>query len=105
MSRGIKKEGAKSKTAGWGQTGGGKEEGSPIVRRERAVGTQEPTVVLYQDVGQDGQAALVSKRSFWFLRDIRNTLLGASGVGDGQGSLMCCSPWGCKELDTTERLN
>ena len=23
-------------------------------------------------------------------------------VGDGQGSLACCSPWGCKELDTTE---
>ena len=29
----------------------------------------------------------------------------APGVGDGQGSLACCSPWGCKELDTTERLN
>ena len=27
------------------------------------------------------------------------------GVGDGQGSLARCSPWGCKELDTTERLN
>ena len=27
------------------------------------------------------------------------------GVGDGQGSLMCCSPWGCKQLDTTELLN
>ena len=27
------------------------------------------------------------------------------GVGDGQGGLMCCSPWGHKELDTTERLN
>ena len=27
------------------------------------------------------------------------------GVGDGQGSLACCSPWGRKELDTTERLN
>ena len=26
-------------------------------------------------------------------------------VGDGQGSLSCCSPWGCKELDTTEQLN
>ena len=26
----------------------------------------------------------------------------ALGVGDGQGSLKCCSPWGCKELDTTE---
>ena len=28
-----------------------------------------------------------------------------SGVGDGQGSLACCSPWGHKGLDTTERLN
>ena len=26
----------------------------------------------------------------------------APGVGDGQGGLVCCSPWGCKELDTTE---
>ena len=24
--------------------------------------------------------------------------------GEGQGSLACCSLWGCKELDTTERL-
>ena len=29
----------------------------------------------------------------------------ALGVGDGQGGLVCCSPWGCKELDMTERLN
>ena len=29
----------------------------------------------------------------------------ALGVGDGQGSLACCSPWGCKESDTTEQLN
>ena len=27
------------------------------------------------------------------------------GVGDGQGALACCSSWGLKELDTTERLN
>ena len=27
------------------------------------------------------------------------------GVGDGQGSLVCCSSWGRKESDTTERLN
>ena len=27
------------------------------------------------------------------------------GVGDGQGGLVCCSLWGCKELDTTEQLN
>ena len=29
----------------------------------------------------------------------------APGVGDGQGSLACCSPWGHKDLDTTEQLN
>ena len=29
----------------------------------------------------------------------------ALGVGDGQGSLACCSHWGHKESDTTERLN
>ena len=29
----------------------------------------------------------------------------ALGVGDGQGSLLCCSSWGCKELDMTEWLN
>ena len=29
----------------------------------------------------------------------------APGVGDGQGSLAYCSPWGCKESDTTERLH
>ena len=28
----------------------------------------------------------------------------ALGVGDGQGSLECCSPWGHKELDVIERL-
>ena len=27
------------------------------------------------------------------------------GVGDGQGGLVCCSSWGCKESDTTEQLN
>ena len=29
----------------------------------------------------------------------------ALGVSDGQGDLACCDSWGCKELDTTERLN
>ena len=28
----------------------------------------------------------------------------APGVGDGQGSLACCSPWGCKESDMTGQL-
>ena len=29
----------------------------------------------------------------------------APGDGERQGSLACCSPWGCKEADTTEQLN
>ena len=29
----------------------------------------------------------------------------APGDGEGQGSLECCSPWGHKKSDTTERLN
>ena len=34
-------------------------------------------------------------------RELRQT----SGDGEGQGGLACCSPWGRKELDMTERLN
>ena len=42
---------------------------------------------------------------YWHHRLDRHEFEQALGVGDGQGSLACCSPWGQKELDTTERLN
>ena len=29
----------------------------------------------------------------------------APGIGEGQGSLVCYSPWGCKESNMTEQLN
>ena len=29
----------------------------------------------------------------------------APGVNDGQGSLVCCSPWSRKKSDTTEQLS
>ena len=29
----------------------------------------------------------------------------APGVGDGQGTLVCYSPWGSKESDTTDQLD
>ena len=29
----------------------------------------------------------------------------APGDGERQESLACCSPWGCKELDMTQRMN
>ena len=41
----------------------------------------------------------------WHHRLDGHELEQALGVGDGQGNLACCSPWGCKESDTTERLN
>ena len=42
-------------------------------------------------------------QGFWWLN--RHEFDQPSGVGDGQGSLACCSPWGCKESDTSEQLN
>ena len=39
------------------------------------------------------------------ITDSMDMSLSKLAAGDGQGGLVCCSPWGCKELDTTERLN
>ena len=33
------------------------------------------------------------------------SLSGLQEMMKGQGSLACCSPWGCRESDTTEKLN
>ena len=55
------------------------------VRRRRGVTEDEMVGWNHQHDGHEFQQAL--------------------GVGDGQQSLACCSPWGHKELDTTERLN
>ena len=64
-------------------------------------------------------AKLVTRLNPWSLR-IRSPLLitliwhhwlnglefgWTPGAGDGRGGLTCCTSWGCKELDMTERLN
>ena len=41
----------------------------------------------------------------WHHRLSRHEFEQTSVDGEGQGSLACCSPWGHKELDTTEQLN
>ena len=41
----------------------------------------------------------------WLHQLSRHEFEQALGVGDGQGSLACCSSWGCKESDMTEWLN
>ena len=37
--------------------------------------------------------------------DITESMGMGLGVGDGQGGLVCCSSWGHREQDMTERLN
>ena len=41
----------------------------------------------------------------WHYRPDGHEYEQALGVDEGQGSLVCCSPWGHKELSTTDRLN
>ena len=48
------------------------------MRRERVVGTPEPTVVSVSGCGSGQPGCPGFQEVFWFLRDIRNTLLGAS---------------------------
>ena len=58
-----------------------------------------------KDWGQEEKGTTEAEVAGWHHRLDRHEFEQASGVGDGQGSLACCSPWGRKELDTTEQLN
>ena len=56
--------------------------------------------------GIGGRGRRGQQRMRWLdgITDSMDMSLSKLGVGDGQGSLACCSPWGCKESDTAERL-
>ena len=57
------------------------------------------------DAGKDGRQEERGMREDeigWHHLLDRHEFEQAPGVGDGQGSLACCSPWGRKESDTTE---
>ena len=52
---------------------------------------------------EDGQKGMTEDEMVgWHHQCNGNEFEQALGVGDGQGSLACCSLWGCKEQDTTE---
>ena len=57
------------------------------------------------DAGQDWQQK--GQRKIWLngITDLTENFEQAQGVCDGHRSLECCSPWGCKESDTTEWPN
>jgi len=55
----------------------------------------------------EGRRRRGQQRMRW-LDGITNSMdmnLSKLGVGDGQGDLVCCSPWSLKESDRTEQLN
>ena len=57
------------------------------------------------DAGKDWRQEERGWQRMRWLDGITNPMDMSVGVGDEQGSLACCSPWGRKESDTTERLN
>ena len=58
-----------------------------------------------KDWGQEEKGTTEDEMAGWHHRLDGHQFGQAPGVGDEQGSLECCSPWGRKELDTTEQLN
>ena len=54
---------------------------------------------------QEEKATTEDKMVGWHHRLNGREFEQTPGVGDGQGGLVCCSPWGQKESDTTESLN
>ena len=58
-----------------------------------------------KDCRQEKKETTEDKMVRWHHRLDGQEFEQALGIGDGQGSLTCCSPWGCKESDMTEQLN
>ena len=58
-----------------------------------------------KDWRQEEKRTTEDKMVGWHQRLIGHEFEQAPGVGNGQGSLACCSPCGCKVLDTTKWLN
>ena len=58
-----------------------------------------------KDWGQEEKGTTEDEMAGWHHRLSRHGFGWTLGVGDGQGGQACCSSWGCKESDTTERLN
>ena len=57
-----------------------------------------------QDWGQEEKVTIEDEVVRWHHRLDGHGFGWTPGVGDGQGGLTCCSPWGHEEMDTTEWL-
>ena len=59
----------------------------------------------WEGLGADGEGTTDDEMTGWHHRLNGHEFEWTPRVVDGQGGLVCCDSWGCKELDTTERLN
>ena len=58
-----------------------------------------------RDWGQEDKGTTEDEMVGWHHRLNGHEFGWTPGVGEGQGGLMCCDSWGCKESDMTEWLN
>ena len=72
-----------------------------LIRRSDSL---EKTLMLGKIEGRKRRGTTEDKMVGWHHQLNGHEFEQALGFGDGQGGLACCIPWGCKELDTTERL-
>ena len=71
---------------------------------EHPIHSLEKTLML-GDWGQDAKGVTEDKTAEWHHQLNGHESNQAPGDDEGQGSLLCCSPWHHKESDKTERLN
>ena len=71
----------------------------------RRVDSLEKTLMLGKTERQEEKGMTEDEMVGWHHQLNGHEFEQALGVGNGQGSLVCCSPWGRKESDTTEQLN
>ena len=63
------------------------------------------SIIKYKDWGQEEKGMTEEKMVGWHHQLDAHEFGWTPGVGNGQGGLACCGPWGHKESDTTEWLN
>ena len=73
-----------------------------LVRRDDSL---EKTLMLGKIESRRRRGTTEDKMVVWHHQLNGHNFENAPGAGEGQGSLVCCNPWGCKESDMTERLN
>ena len=71
----------------------------------RRADSLEKTRMLGKIEGKKRRGATEHEMVGWHHRLNGHEFEQTPGDSEGQGSLACCSPWGCKVSDTTEQLN